>query len=97
MDYKIVTILTEMHSATHPMCLSQGLVTICATIRWVRRESSHGTKELLNLLILVLKAKTPKWLCLLHLYDICMASPRLGLFLEDKPFEPSCTYMYMCE
>ena len=67
-----------------------------------------GQKELLNLPILVLKARH-KWLCLLHWYNniySCtftllgtgMASPRLGLVLEDDPFELSCVstmYMYM--
>ena len=57
------------------------------------RESSHGTKELLNLPVLVLKARhqSGSAFCTGILYryawlGIGMASPRLGLVLEDEPF-----------
>ena len=68
----------------------------------MNRESSHGTKELFNLPSLVLKAR--------HLSGsaFCMsiigvpeqalgwlATPRLGLVIEDKPTELSCTYGYV--
>ena len=48
------------------------------------RESSHGTKELFNLPPLVLKAR--------HLSGSASAGLGLGLVVEDKPTEFSCTF-----
>ena len=65
------------------------------------RESSHGTKELFNLPPLVLKARhlsgsTFCWIDIGLLEQVAEGFPLhvgLGLVVEDRPTELSCTYM----
>ena len=71
------------------------------------RESSHGTKELINLPPLVLKARHLSGSAF-YLIDIGLPEQAVGgfplgleLVVEDRPSELSCTvyvyiYMYTC-